>query len=61
MKMRLLMRQRKQFANIAGYETTREYDDQVEVNIKAAEKMAKLHDALKAHGYEGHVWLGCGR
>ena len=41
----------KQFANIAGYETTREYDDQVEVNIKAAEKMAKLHDALKTHGY----------
>ncbi|MDR0565259.1 MAG: hypothetical protein LBG78_10055, partial [Azoarcus sp.] len=27
---------------------------QVDVNIKAAEKMAKLHDALKEHGYEGH-------
>jgi hypothetical protein len=44
----------KRFANIAGYETTRIYENQVEVNIKAAEKMAKLHDALKTHGYEGH-------
>lgn len=44
----------KQFANIAGYETTRTYENQVEVNVKAAEKMAKLHDALKEHGYEGH-------
>ena len=25
-----------------------------EVNVKAAEKMANLHDALKRHGYEGH-------
>ncbi|TEB06569.1 hypothetical protein Psch_00101 [Pelotomaculum schinkii] len=44
----------KRFANISGYETTREFDNQVEVNVKAAEKMAKLHDALKEHGYEGH-------
>lgn len=44
----------RQFANIAGYETTREIEDQIEVNVKAAEKMAKLHDALKSHGYEGH-------
>ena len=44
----------KRFANIAGYETERIRDNQVEVNIKAAEKMAKLHDALKSHGYEGH-------
>jgi len=44
----------KQFANIAGYETTRVYENQVEVNVQAAEKMARLHDALKAHGYEGH-------
>ena len=44
----------KKFANIAGYTTARSRDDQVEVNVKAAEKMAKLHDALKAHGYEGH-------
>ena len=44
----------RQFANIAGYETTREIEDQIEVNVKAAEKMARLHDALKSHGYEGH-------
>lgn len=44
----------KRFANIAGYSTERVRDDQVEVNIKAAEKMAKLHDALKDSGYEGH-------
>jgi len=44
----------KRFADIAGYETERISDDQVEVNVKAAEKMAKLHDALKNHGYEGH-------
>jgi hypothetical protein len=44
----------RQFANIAGYETTREIEEQVEVNVSAAEKMAKLHDALKSHGYEGH-------
>jgi hypothetical protein len=44
----------KRFANIAGYATERLRDGQVEVNVKAAEKMAKLHDALKEHGYEGH-------
>ena len=44
----------KRFANIAGYTTERVRDDQVEVNVKAAEKMAKLHDALKDNGYEGH-------
>jgi type II restriction/modification system DNA methylase subunit YeeA len=44
----------KRFANIAGYTTVRVRDDQVEVNVKAAEKMAKLHDALKENGYDGH-------
>ena len=44
----------KRFANIAGYTTKRVRDIQVEVNIKAAEKMAKLHDLLKIHGYDGH-------
>jgi len=42
------------FADIAGYETERVNEDQVEVNIKAADKMAKLHTGLKAFGYEGH-------
>ena len=44
----------KKFANIAGYTTERIREDQVDVNVKAAEKMAKLHDALKSHGYDGH-------
>jgi len=44
----------KRFANIAGYTTERVREDQVEVNVKAAEKMAKLHDALKEIGYDGH-------
>ncbi|MCL1888239.1 MAG: class I SAM-dependent DNA methyltransferase, partial [Kiritimatiellaeota bacterium] len=44
----------KKFANIAGYTTERTRDDQVEVNVKAAEKMAKLHDSLRENGYEGH-------
>lgn len=53
-KMKELRKHIKQFANIAGYETTRTYENQVEVNVHAAEKMAKLHDTLKSHGYEGH-------
>lgn len=44
----------KKFANIAGYTTERIQENQIEVNVKAAEKMAKLHDALKMHGYDGH-------
>ena len=44
----------KRFANIAGYTTERVREDQIEVNVKAAEKMAKLHDLLKDHGYDGH-------
>ena len=44
----------RKFANIAGYETTREFGEQIEVNVRAAEKMAKLHDAMKSNGYEGH-------
>lgn len=44
----------KRFANIAGYSTQRLREEQVEVNVKAAEKMARLHDALKDSGYSGH-------
>ncbi|MCL1995956.1 MAG: hypothetical protein FWG63_07115 [Defluviitaleaceae bacterium] len=44
----------KRFANIAGYETERDRGEQIEVNVKAAEKMAKLYDALKETGYDGH-------
>lgn len=42
------------FSLLAGYETKREIEEQFEVNVKAAEKMAKLHEALKNSGYEGH-------
>lgn len=41
------------FGFIAGYET-RAYRGQDPVNIKAAEKLAELHDALREIGYEGH-------
>jgi len=44
----------RRFADIAGYETERTREEQTEVNVKAAEKMAKLHDILKSHGYEGN-------
>ena len=43
----------KLFGFIAGYQTTA-YKDQDPANIKAAERMGKLHDKLKAIGYEGH-------
>ncbi len=42
------------FAVLAGYETTRTYDDQTEVNVQASEKMARLHNAMEAVGYTGH-------
>jgi len=42
------------FHTIAGLETHYEFDEQFEVNVLAAEKMANLHDDLQRHGYEGH-------
>ncbi|HOY70839.1 MAG TPA: class I SAM-dependent DNA methyltransferase [Methylotenera sp.] len=44
----------KSFGFIAGY-TTQVIKPQDPINIKAAERMGKLHDALKAVGYQGHV------
>jgi MmeI, DNA-methyltransferase domain/MmeI, target recognition domain/MmeI, N-terminal domain/MmeI, C-terminal domain/MmeI, helicase spacer domain len=44
----------KHFAFIAGYRT-QAIAPQNPVNIKAAERMGKLHDTLKAAGYEGHA------
>lgn len=41
------------FGFIAGYQK-QEYKEQDPVNIKAAEKMGKLHDQLKEVGYTGH-------
>jgi hypothetical protein len=48
-----LPKRTKHFAFIAGYtpQTIREQDP---VNIKAAETLGRLHDALKASGYTGH-------
>lgn len=44
----------KSFGFIAGYQT-QVIKPQDPINIKAAERMGKLHDALKAIGYEGHA------
>lgn len=44
----------KLFSSLAGYKTSTDMPKDQEVDIKAAEKMAKLHDILKSHGYEGH-------
>ena len=41
------------FGFIAGYQTT-SFKEQDPVNIKAAERMGKLHDKLKECGYCGH-------
>jgi len=41
------------FNFILGYEQ-RKYADEDPVNIRAAELMGALHDALKANGYNGH-------
>lgn len=43
----------KLFGFIAGY-TTQIIKLQDPINIKAAESMGKLHDALKVVGYDGH-------
>lgn len=43
----------KRFAFIAGYQP-QQIHEQDPVNVRAAERMGKLHDRLKASGYEGH-------
>lgn len=42
------------FGFISGYQT-RVYAEQDPVNVEAAERMGRLHDALKATGYDGHA------
>ncbi|MBS0328448.1 MAG: class I SAM-dependent DNA methyltransferase [Proteobacteria bacterium] len=44
----------RHFGFVAGYET-QEIKPQNPVNIQAAERMGRLHDALKANGFEGHA------
>jgi hypothetical protein len=43
----------KRFGFVAGYQAI-EIKPQDPVNIKAAEQMGRLHDALKASGFDGH-------
>jgi len=43
----------KLFGFIAGYQKTK-FREEHPINIKAAEKIGKLHDRLKEIGYEGH-------
>ncbi len=49
-----LYKEVKNFGFIAGY-TTQIIQPQDPTNIKAAERMGKLHDALKDIGYDGHA------
>lgn len=42
------------FGFISGYQT-RVYAEQDPVNVQAAERMGRLHDALKSAGYDGHA------
>lgn len=44
----------KLFSGLTGYKPPKMHPTDIEVDIKAAEKMAKLHDILKLHGYKGH-------
>ncbi len=44
----------KQFGFIAGYQAHRFEEHEEAANIKAAEQLGKLHDQLKAAGYDGH-------
>ena len=53
-KLSELHKKVKLFSALAGYKDVTDLPMNKEVDIKAAEKMAKLHDVLKEHGYEGH-------
>src|SRR5690606_28596122 len=43
----------RRFGFIAGYQP-RKFKEEDPVNVEVAERMGKLHDALKDAGYEGH-------
>lgn len=49
-----LHKQIGRFGFISGYQS-RSYKEEDPVNVQAAERMGKLHDALKAAGYDGHA------
>lgn len=44
----------RRFGFVAGYQA-HAFKEEDPVNVEAAERMGKLHDALKASGYEGHA------
>lgn len=52
-KLNELVNNVKLFGFMIGYQK-KVYKEQDPANIKAAEKMGKIHDRLKAIGYEGH-------
>ena len=52
-KLKDLHKEIKRFGFIAGYQE-RIYKEEDPVNLKAAERMAKLHEQLEENGYEGH-------
>lgn len=49
-----LHREIGRFGFISGYQT-RSYKEEDPVNLQAAERMGRLHDALKAAGFDGHA------
>ncbi|WP_240095945.1 DNA methyltransferase [Thermomonas flagellata] len=49
-----LHKQIGRFGFISGYQS-RTYQEEDPVNLQAAERMGRLHDALKASGYAGHA------
>lgn len=44
----------RRFGFIAGYQA-RSFKDEDPVNVQAAERMGRLHDALKGAGFDGHA------
>ena len=55
LKLKELHKHVRHFSFIAGYETQRIEAKEESANIRAAEQLGKLHDQLKAAGYEGHA------
>lgn len=51
--LRDLVKRVKLFGFLAGYQHT-DVKEQDPVNIRAAEEMGKIHDEMKAIGYDGH-------
>ena len=52
--LRDLHKQVRNFGFIAGYQA-RSFKDEDPVNVQAAERMGRLHDALKGAGFDGHA------